>query len=314
MSDRGAKHRPRRRSDRQGGTARIEHSRVAKRILFAGLAGVAVILIEIATAAGIVFFGNSEYFERGYQSIVVSGPRTEAIVARLIVHKISTDENSVEVSVLLEATGEIAERLPRGRQPCLILSVDDRSHERLFQPRQFIFDCERAPGEGFIARQTPRFDLPAWQSVTMYPFDDVETLPLLYLATAGGEVPPTRYIVAKTMPGRVLSQQGTELNWEIHLARSANQQIAIMSAAIMFIAIALFAAWQITRAKTPMSGLDNVLAVAGFVVAASGFRTLLGVDRLPGTSAFEIAVFTLPLILLALSILAAGLRSALASR
>lgn len=285
-----------------------------KRITLIGLIILAASLVQALSVAGIVFFGNSEYFERGYQSIVISEPDAEdAVVVRLVIHKIVSDENSVEASAVIEAPGELTERFLRNPQPCMTLLVDDRSHERLFEPRRFHFDCTKAAGEAFVFRQTPRFLLPAWQSVEMYPFDKVETWPLLRL-TAGGEMPPTRYVVAKTMSGRILSQEGTELNWDINLARSTNQKIAIVMAATLFIAIALVAAWKILTAKSATSGLEDVLAVAGFVLAAAGFRNLLGVERLPGTSAFEIAVFLLPLGVLVVSMLIAHVRNAIATQ
>jgi hypothetical protein len=285
-----------------------------KQVVLIAVIILAAVGVEVATVSGIVFFGNSEYFERGYQSIVVSEPNTEGpVVVRLVIHKVVPDENSVEASVVIEAPENFTESFPRNPQPCMTLLVDDRSHERLFEPRRFHFDCAKESGEAFVFRQTPRFLLPAWQSVKLYPFDKVETLPLLRL-TAGGDMPPTRYVVAKTMSGRVLSREGSDLNWEIILARSTNQKIAILIAATLFIAIALVAAWKIVSAKSATSGLEDVIAVAGFVLAAAGFRSLLGVERLAGTSAFEIAVFLLPLVLLVVGMLIAHVRNATAPR
>jgi hypothetical protein len=57
-----------------------------------------------------------------------------------------------------------------------------------------------------------------------------------------------------------------------------------------------------------LRGFEEMLALAGFLVASVEFRNSLGVPKNLGTSAFEIMILALPPVILAIGFAAVGLR------
>jgi hypothetical protein len=279
------------------------------------LAVAAALVIAVAlfgasgVAAFVVFFGNNEYDERASQTIdLATDPGDNPIHVMLIVHKLLPEENAAEVSIVVNAQGDAMLHLDPTSAACFSLIVDDRSPDRAFPPRTYRFDCKAGAGENFVTRESPRFLLPAWQSVSMFPFDDVQIWPIVRLV-AQTDWPPARYSATKAFPGRVISNTGNELNWAIHFARSPNQKIAILAGAALFVLLTIFVSARILFGREPLSALQDLIAVASYVVAAVGFRELLGLNKSIGTSAFEIAFFILPLAMMAISMAGAQARA-----
>ena len=91
---------------------------------------------------------------------------------------------------------------------------------------------------------------------------------------------------------------GDEDNWNVILGRSYNDKILILSSAMFFFSLTLMVAWRIAFSDTPLSGLQDLLAIAGYIVAAVSFRELLGANMTASVSVFEILAFIIPLMML----------------
>lgn len=277
---------------------------IGKPVVISGI-GIFVYLLVLIS---FVFFGNNEYHNRAAQTIVVSDKANgEGLVATLILHKIELEENAIEASVLVTARGITPKRSSEGDPSCFQLSIIDRSspEQQIFAARSYKILCDETAYARSIEYETPRFLIPVYQSVALYPFDDLSIIPQVQLRSEdldSNDYNSVNYRVIKTFPGKVLTWNGDPLNWEFHLTRSINEKVLVVLAASLFLGLTLLVSWQMAQPRSGPSGTQDMVAVAGYIIAAAGFRDILGVTKTIGTSVFELAVFVLPLIVLTISI------------
>lgn len=282
-------------------------------------AGLAFMLLNIISVSSLIFLGNAEYHGRSAQFIDVSNGETDGgATATLVLHRIVTDENAIEASVLVRIPSEFAEKHKDENAPCFQVYVGDRSNpdEQVFRSEIFPIYCKKLPfATVFLEDQTPRFMIPATQSVSLFPFDELIVVPDIKVAEQGTyfDFLATYYRIGKALPGKIVTFTGDKMNWEIHLSRSTNEKIIVQLAATLFVILSLFVSWQLAQPRKEV-GTQDMVAVAGFIIAAAGFRDMLGVTRTIGTSFFELAVFGLPLIILTLSIFVGHVRGWLQAR
>jgi hypothetical protein len=279
------------------------------------IAVVAAVALMTLPVLSLVYFGNSEFFDRGPQTVLVSGTVDPNLAsATLLLHRLVPEENAIEASVLVNL-GHAPSQNDSVSEPCLFVRVDDRSVAggETFLPRSFPLSCGGVPGTGFRGGETPRFLLPAYQSVTLYPFDEIRVFPYVRIDFVDGH-PATTFRVIKKLPGRTMSWNGDELNWDIRLGRSTNEKVLVLFGAVLFVSLTLLTAWHMATAPMAASSVQDLVAAAGFVIAAAGFRDMLGVTRTLGTSAFELGVFVLPLLILAVAIIAGRARRSAAAQ
>lgn len=221
---------------------------------------------------------------------------TEPYEVTLLLHRYLREENAVEVSLTVEARQELPESASASKK-CLALDFYERSPDQLFYPQQLAFECKKVGGRTFYGGQSKRFAIPAHQSVAPFPFDDIEIVPAAYLATPENN-PTIKYQVAKLFPDRTMRLTGNELNWEVTLERSVVEQTTIVISALLFIFLAALVAVRLVMTAAPISGTQGLLTLAGYIVAAVGFRDMLGLAKSPSSTGFELVVFVLPLCLL----------------
>ena len=75
--------------------------------------------------------------------------------------------------------------------------------------------------------------------------------------------------------------------------------------------LTLIIAAKLFVSSPPLSGLQEILAIAGYLVGAVGFRGLLGVSRTAGGSTLEVLTFGVPFLVLAIGLVASAVRGRL---
>lgn len=271
-------------------------------------------ILLAAVAAAFIFLANEEYSGRGSQTVVIYDPRSEkGPVVNLIIHEILPEEGAVEASVSLTFPATTPPRQP-DKAECFILVVGDRSPEQVMMPKKHSFPCTADPAIGIPGGQTDRFKLPAYQSVQLFPFDTIVIWPYLNLISLQNDFAEPKYVITKFPPGRTISLKGDWLNWDIYFERSNNEKISILVSAFLFVSLTILLSWRIIMADSRLSAVQDLVAIASYMIAAVGFRELIGLDRTSGTSAFEIGVFILPLVLLTSGIFFSHIRHLLGRR
>lgn len=273
-----------------------------------GAAIVLAITVLIAIALFVtVTLSNRELDERSVVTVKASkGNWEKGFDVNLVVHKFDTEQNELEVSYVVQAPNQLNLENPAPpQQDCLRLDVTDRSVNNIVAPKVYEFSCVAKAGNSYAYGETPRISIPAYQSVAMFPFDDIIAFPAARLDSRYIErQSDVTYAITKVFPGRVLELHGDSLNWELRFVRSFNEKAAILTgAALFFVIAALFAAGIWRQRANGCVRPENLLAIAGYIVSAVGFREFFHVSKLPSTSLFELVVFLAPLAFLCLLVL-----------
>jgi len=138
-------------------------------------------------------------------------------------------------------------------------------------------------------------------SVYGFPFDDLSIRPIFEVSRDGTYTDHYRLEVQKALPGRLM-EVSNETIPVIRLTRSPTEKAIVLVSAVVFLFLSGILVYGLFAARRGLTTLEELLAVGGYMVAAAGFRELLGVSRAAGTSALEIAVIGIPLLLLAIAV------------
>lgn len=259
----------------------------------------ALVLWTYAVVVDSDVYGRLSETKRLQPAVSQRQPSVEPTV-RLVIHRLLADENAVEVSIMFIADGAVAsDPWWRGKSGLQVALYDCSSVEPDLLAHLLPVTVEPLfPGHGGSVTQSERFTLPALPSLSGYPFDDVRVYFTTRLRGSDGWGFPHSVEVTKTVPGRLLIVNTDPLNAQATLKRSGVEQtLVLILGGVFFLLSGALAAALHASAET-MRGWQEILAFAGYVVGAGGFRDLLGLSRSSGVSAFEVVVFGLPLALL----------------
>lgn len=222
---------------------------------------------------------------------------------RLVLHRVLADENTIEASlVLLLDAGAVREPYWR-RRSRLKASIRDGSN---LQPVLTVSPIEvdlldtRSLKSG-LALGSNRFHLPIVPSEAGFPFDDVKIFVTPQILDASGYLLPFNFEVQKALPGRLLISSGHPLAPEIRLSRSSTEKALVLFGGLVFLFLSATLIFVLVKSPAGIRGWEELLAFAGYLLGAAGFRDMLGVTRGGGTSTFEVVVFGAPLISLAVA-------------
>lgn len=269
--------------------------------------GLSPLLLAGAIIAGM---GNADFRNRSPQSITLPAdkePSRYGLKVRLVVHRLLVEENAVEVSLIVQARYDDLPQGLKDETPCLTLVYEDGG-ETGSLPKTLDVDCKQfvipgsAVGEA-ISAETPPFKLTAFPSVASYPFDDWEFFPVVKLLARANLNAPAEYSVERMLPGKELKVEGTAYNWKVYLQRTVAEQVLVLAVGIAFLALSFLISWRMFSRDAALSGMQELLALAGFVVAIAGLRDMLGVTRTTGVSIWEIMVVGFPMMFIFLGIL-----------
>jgi hypothetical protein len=276
--------------------ARVGAWMVGAALGFAALGLFAVIVASVL---------NQDFHTRSPQVITLraeEGAERSDLKVRVVVHRLLVEENAVEVSLVVEARYGSLPKEVKDETPCLTLVYADG-----FEPdtvsKTLDITCRRfeVPGKSIgevMSAETPRFMLSAAPSVGAYPFDDWEFIPVVSLLARANWPAAAVYSVERRVPGKELRVTGDASNWQIHLRRPFAERALVLAVGIAFLALTLLIASKLFARDGSSSGTQDLLALAGFVVAIASLRDMLGVSRATGVSTWEIVVIGIPMIAL----------------
>ncbi len=241
----------------------------------------------------------------------VPQPSENSPLVRLVVHRLLPEENKAEVSVVIVLDRDVAVSSLTLNGSCLTVAVGDRTLLGIPTIQKLKLDC-RADNNGRyfsgqVYAETPRFHLRTFASVDGYPFDHLTILPTMVVYDTDGLQVAAKYEVERAVAGRnmQISDRG---GWDIRFVRVPLESLFVVASALVFLFLTILVGAKLFSAGVQLSGLQEVVAVAGYIIAASGFRDVLGLSRFGGISALEVVTFGLPLFLLSLAIVVSAAR------
>jgi hypothetical protein len=280
----------------------------------------ALIGLYILAMFAFIWVVNSDLYGRMTETIVApgigdrSGSR-EIPTVRLILHRFLPDENAIEASIMIEVSDPLS-GLVRDGKATLRADVHDGSSLQPFGIRNDVLlnaDTARIePGVAVGAVESTRFSLPAMSSVWGFPFDDLTVRPITYVRRDDYYTGQYRLEIQKAMAGRLMQVSHGNIP-EIRLTRSPIEKIIVLTGSVIFLCLSGILIYRIFRAQA-LTTLEELFAVAGYIVAAAGFRDLLGLSRAAGASALEIVVIGVPLFFLASAVMVSFIRGQLRIR
>lgn len=279
------------------------------RVLKVTAAVMLALAAAVALAVGFVSAVNADLAGRSTIIESVAGwpgfphnSDTPEMTVRLVIHRLVEGENEVEASAVFMMDGSEIAKLTREGVENLTVSVRDGSS---IQPgaleQSMLVPLSVDPkGAGRIEVESRVFRLPVSSSVGGFPFDDDELYVPIYVDGSNGITYDFHLEAEKEFPGRILSV-GFHKGQTPHivLSRSRLAKILVVTSAIIFLVIRALVAVRLIVDKSSLTGLEAVLALAGFLIACGEFRAILSVQEAGDTSAFEIGAWLVPMVALA---------------
>jgi hypothetical protein len=279
--------------------------RVGK-LAVAGATVVGGIVVLLLASVGAL---NSELYGRLTETQTVSlgsaAVETDPLV-RLVVHRIMPDENAVEASLILviNDSTELGREI-KSQGVVAKAIVEDGSSQHLFAVTAQTPSVDSSafdPGSSWAVMRSERFLLPTYPSMGTYPFDDVRLRPMLNVRSTRDGLLRARVEIQKALPGRLLAVTEEAGAVEISLTRAPTEKAFILASSLVFVLISLAVTIGIFFARSTASSFEQLVALASYLLAAAGFRELLGVSRVTGTTILEIVILGVPLACLSIGV------------
>ncbi|HYX72956.1 MAG TPA: hypothetical protein VE732_09300 [Nitrososphaera sp.] len=273
----------------------------------------AFVLIIACLALAMFTFGivmNSDLYGRLIETQVAQGVgdpagSREIPTVRLVLHRLPSDENVVEASIIIITEGGNLVTLIREGKSSIKATVRNGTTYQPFGIQNDVTlddtSAKAEPGVGSIAVQSERFLLPALPSLGGFPFDDLEIRPIVDVMRDGGHTSHFQLEIQKVLPGRLMEVSNDNIP-TIRLTRSITEKSIVVGSSLVFLFLSGILVYGLFAAQRGLTTFEELLGVGGYLIAAAGFRELLGVSRATGTSALEIAVIGIPLMLLAIGV------------
>jgi hypothetical protein len=274
------------------------------------LGAVIVLGILIVSVLNYDLYGRSDELKTVYGwPDFPRGPNTPEITVRIVIHRLLEDENSAELSAIVEMDPSELTKLAKQHDETLTILVRDGSSMQPFDLGASIIIPVDPVKYRSKSIESERFRLPILPSIGGFPFDDVSLYIPVYVHGSNGLDYDFHLEIQKAFPGRLLE---TGLNRgetpRVVLSRSPLQKTLVMATSVIFLLVCVVVATKLFSKSTNFSGLEQILAVAAFLVACGEFRNFLDVPK-TGTSALEIAIFVIPMSVLALGFALTTIRS-----
>jgi hypothetical protein len=264
-----------------------------------------IVLLPLAFVGAL----NSELYGRLTETQTVSfgflAAETDPLV-RLVVHKIIPDENAVEASLILMIDGstELGQEIKiQGVVATAI--VEDGSSQHFFAVTAQTPPIDSSafePGSSWAVTRSERFLLPTYPSMGTYPFDDIRFRPMLNVRSTRDGLLRPRVEIQKALPGRLLAVTEEGGCAVISLTRAPTEKAFVLASSLIFVLISLAVTFGVFFGRSSASSFEQLVAVASYLLAAAGFRELLGVSRVTGTTILEVLILGVPLTLLAIGV------------
>ncbi len=265
---------------------------------------------------------NEDYFSRATQtlhldkSISDQKPTEGDPILRFVVHRLIQEENSAEVSLILvlDTHSPMGSEIEANSQS-IVAHADDGSSADLYGAHaetSVLSSADFIPGHKDAVARSSRLVFPTFSSVNAFPFDKISLRPMFKVTTNERRWHAHQVEIQKAFPGRKMTARWDNGGVVIHFSRSNLEIVYILGVSFIFLAATSLVF--VSSLINPRSsiGIDHIVSIAGLLVAAAGYREILGVSKLPGTSVLEIVVLGFPLIILTANLVVSIYKSRIA--
>lgn len=264
------------------------------------------IIMLMLLAVGVL---NAELYGRLTETYAPAAPFSKADddpLIRLVLHRIVPDENAIEASLLLivDAESKLGKEI-KGSGLSVSAVVEDGSSPHLYAmtAETTVMNASSfRPRFASAIVRSDRFLLPIYPSMGSYPFDDLRMRPMFRMQADQDAIFVFKVEVQKALPGRLLSVEGDSGITLIALTRTPPEKAFVITASAIFFLLSLTVTLGLFVSRRGLTSFEQLIAVAGYLLAAAGFRDLLGVSRVPGTTILEIVILGIPLVLLSFGV------------
>ena len=216
----------------------------------------------------------------------------------LIIHKHLSDENSIEASLILNYQRQnVFSNYKSEKLDFAVRIVDGYNYNPSGFNKLFAFSDSanrNTHGYFFSGYETDRFLLPIAPSLNGFPFDNIKIKPLVDLYV-NEKYSYFNFKVQKRLPGRILSFDKRDKE-VIILTRTPTEKYLVIISSTLFLLLTIILTYSLFKHKTGLNTVEELIAVAGYILATAGFRDIIGINRNYGTSALEIIVILIPLL------------------
>jgi hypothetical protein len=214
-----------------------------------------------------------------------------------ILHKYLDDENAVEVSLIVSyERHNIFSNFHSDHLEILIRVIDGYNYSPSGFNGTFTFSDSvnrKSYGYFYSGYESERFILPISPSLYGFPFDNIKVRPLIDLYVNENNS-AFNFSVQKRLPGRVFNFDQKEKE-VIDLTRTSTEKCLVVISSLLFLLLTSILTYSLFKHKTGLNTVEELIAVAGYILATAGFREIVGVTRSYGTSTLEILVILIPL-------------------
>jgi hypothetical protein len=248
---------------------------------------------------------NTEMTQRNAQELSLTSTAYGGggLLVRLILHRFLPDENAVEASVALEWRYDNLSSAYKNQEKCVTALIGDGTRPGVPFIRTVALDCTQVAvstnGSAFISEglyaESARFQLNTYGSANAFPFDEIYIHPwMTTLMNPRSDDAPNivaSYELDRQLVGLAAYVRSKEPNIEIGLQRTTVEKTFVLGSTFVFVLLTLIVTIKLCSKDTKLTGLQEVLAVAGYLVAIDSFRNLTGMSHTNGRSALEVVVF-----------------------
>lgn len=245
---------------------------------------------------------NSDFQARTRSLIVLDPQGNSEFSASLILHRLIPEENAAEASLAIRVfPGPILDSIRAGTFKARV-TVWNRSSEYPIYTLESLRVDTAASASWELSMGSERFSLPLHSSVTDFPWD-------YYVGFIGIRVQrdevgliPARFSIAKGFPGWRVVSEGNPMNLTLRFERPLVQRLIVLLSLVVFVLLSLWVVFSILQGPKELSAISGSTALAGFVLAAAGYREIVGLSSLPSVSWLDLIVLGVPLIALLIGI------------
>lgn len=216
----------------------------------------------------------------------------------LILHRYVGEENSIEASLAINYNKQIIfDHFITDDLQLMIRLHDGYGYIPTGLNYSFYFtDSIKRNTFGYIYSgfETNRFLIPIAPSLNGFPYDDIQIRPMIDLYV-NGEYSKLNFAIQKRIPGRILSFNNKDKEI-ILLTRTSTEKYLVIISSIIFLLLTVLLTYGLITSQKGLNTVEELVTVAGYILATAGFKEILGINRHNGTSALEIFVILIPLI------------------
>jgi hypothetical protein len=218
----------------------------------------------------------------------------------LILHKYLIEENAVDASIVLSYPKvSMFENLKTNKIKIVITFSDGYFNDPSGLIKIFSFtDSINNNSYGYtnIGFESGRFQIPVFPSIDGFPFDDIQLMPVIFI-NMNGNYSRFNLEIQKRISGKILKiQEGKNSYSSIIMTRTSTEKTLVILSSIIFILLTFILTYRLFTIPNGLNKLEELITVAGFILAIASFREILGISRNSGTSALEIFVILVPIL------------------